>query len=131
MVRHGITRARLPADNAVMCALHATGVRELAAQLGTTRSAAAIYLLADQLGDSVVAIGNAPTALFGLLELLDQGAPKPAAIVGMPVGFVSAAEAKQALIDHAASIPFITVLGRRGGSAVTVAALNALASARP
>jgi precorrin-8X/cobalt-precorrin-8 methylmutase len=131
MVGHGITRARLPADNPVVCALRARGVPELATRLGTTRSAAAMHLLWDQLDGAVVAIGNAPTALFGLLELLDLGAPRPAAIVGIPVGFVSAAEAKQALIDHPAAIPYVTVIGRRGGSAIAAAAVNALACLRP
>ena len=130
MVAHGITRARLPADNQVLCSLSDPRVAQLASRLGTTRSAAAVELWAESLGGSVIAIGNAPTALFHLLELLDGGAPRPAAIVGIPVGFVGAAESKQALIDHPARIPFVTVVGRRGGSAMAAAAVNALASAR-
>jgi len=130
MVAHGITRSRLPARNQVLCSLSDPGVAELAVHLGTTRSAAAVELWDESLGGAVVAIGNAPTALFHLLELLDRGAPPPAAIVGIPVGFVGAAESKQALIDHPARIPFVTVVGRRGGSAITAAAVNALACAR-
>jgi precorrin-8X/cobalt-precorrin-8 methylmutase len=127
MVADGVTRSRLPAANEVVCTLGEPGVAELAAQLGTTRSAAAMDLWADRLGGAVVAIGNAPTSLFRLLELLDAGAPRPAAVVGIPVGFVGAAESKQALVEHAAGVPYVTVLGRRGGSAVTAAAVNALA----
>jgi len=130
MVAHGVTRARLPAHNQVRCSLGEPGLAELAARLGTTRSAAAVELWGESLGGAVVAIGNAPTALFHLLELLDAGAPHPAAIVGVPVGFVGAAESKQALIDHPARIPFVTVVGRRGGSAIAAAAVNALACAR-
>jgi precorrin-8X/cobalt-precorrin-8 methylmutase len=130
MVANGITRSRLPAHNQVVCALTDPGVADLAARLGTTRTAAAVDLWGKNLDGSVVAIGNAPTALFRLLELLEAGAPRPAAIVGVPVGFVGAAESKRALIDRAAGIPFVTVTGRRGGSAIAAAAVNALACAR-
>jgi precorrin-8X/cobalt-precorrin-8 methylmutase len=130
MVANGITRSRLPAHNPVLCTLSDPGVADLAARLGTTRTAAAVDLWANHLDGSVVAIGNAPTALFRLLELLDAGAPRPAAIVGVPVGFVGAAESKRALIDRSARIPFVTVTGRRGGSAIAAAAVNALACAR-
>jgi precorrin-8X/cobalt-precorrin-8 methylmutase len=127
MVANGITRARLPADNEVICTLDSPGVTERAARLGTTRSAAALDLWLDRLGGALVAIGNAPTALFRLLELIDQGAPKPAAVIGTPVGFVGAAESKEALARHGA-LPFLIVKGRKGGSAMAVAAVNALAS---
>lgn len=127
MVAHGITRARLPAGNGVVCTLHDPRVTALAARLGTTRSAAAIELWEDRLGGGIVAIGNAPTALFRLLERIDAGAPRPAAILGIPVGFVGAAEAKEALAAHPRGIPFLTVRGRLGGSAMTAAAINALA----
>jgi len=130
MVANGITRARLPAHNQVLCTLRDPSVADLAARLGTTRTAAAVDLWANHLDGSVVAIGNAPTALFRLLELLDAGASRPAAIVGVPVGFVGAAESKRALLDHSAGIPFVTVTGRRGGSAIAAAAVNALACAR-
>ena len=130
MVANGITRSRLPAHNQVLCTLSDPGVADLAARLGTTRTAAAVDLWGKHLDGSVVAIGNAPTALFRLLELLEAGAPRPAAIVGVPVGFVGAAESKRALIDHAAGIPIVTVIGRRGGSAIAAAAVNALACAR-
>jgi precorrin-8X/cobalt-precorrin-8 methylmutase len=126
MVAHGITRRHLPAASEVVCTLADPRVAGLAARLGTTRSAAAIDLWTDRLGGSVVAIGNAPTALFRLLELLAEGAPRPAAILGMPVGFVGAAESKDALIERAPA-PFVTIRGRLGGSAVTAAAVNALA----
>jgi len=126
MVAHGITRARLPARNEVVCTLHDPRVADLASRLGTTRSAAALDLWGDRLAGSVVAIGNAPTALFRLLEMLRDGAPRPAAIVGIPVGFVGAAESKDALIAESPA-PFVTVRGRLGGSAVTAAAVNALA----
>jgi precorrin-8X/cobalt-precorrin-8 methylmutase len=126
MVAHGITRARLPAGNDVICTLHDARVANLAMRLGTTRSAAALDLWGDRLAGAVVAIGNAPTALFRLLEMLRDGAPSPAAIVGIPVGFVGAAESKEALIAEAPA-PFVTVHGRLGGSAVTAAAVNALA----
>lgn len=127
MVAHGVTRARLPARNNVICTLNDPRVPSLAVKLGTTRSAAALELWRDHLAGAVVAIGNAPTALFRLLDLLDANAPRPAAILGIPVGFVGAAEAKDALIADPRGIPFLTVRGRTGGSAMTAAALNALA----
>lgn len=127
MVAHGITRARLPAQNQVICALRDQRVAQLAQELQTTRSAAAIELWKDRLDGALVAIGNAPTALFRLLEMLDAGAPKPAAILGIPVGFVGAAEAKDALAANPRGVPFLSVLGRMGGSAMTAAAVNALA----
>jgi precorrin-8X/cobalt-precorrin-8 methylmutase len=127
MVAHGITRARLPADNEVICTLRDPRVPALAARLKTTRSAAALDLWADRMAGSVVAIGNAPTALFRLFELLDAGAPRPAAILGIPVGFVGAAESKAALAADPRGVPFLIVRGRMGGSAMTAAAVNALA----
>jgi precorrin-8X/cobalt-precorrin-8 methylmutase len=127
MVAHGVTRARLPAKNAVVCTLRDPSVPELAAKLGTTRSAAALELWRDRLDGAVVAIGNAPTALFRLLEMLEAGAPRPAAILGMPVGFVGAAESKEALAANALGVPYLIVRGRIGGSAMTAAAVNALA----
>jgi precorrin-8X/cobalt-precorrin-8 methylmutase len=127
MVAHGVTRARLPAGNEVICTLRDARVPALAEQLGTTRSAAALDLWADRLAGALVAIGNAPTALFRLLELLDAGAPKPAAILGLPVGFVGAAEAKEALAANPRGLPFLVVRGRMGGSAMAAAAVNALA----
>ena len=127
MVAHGITRARLPNRNEVICTLRSPTVADLAGRLGTTRSAAALDLWMDKLEGAVVAIGNAPTALFRLLELIDAGAPKPAAIVGAPVGFVGAAESKDELMAHSRGIPFLVVRGRLGGSAMTAAAVNALA----
>ena len=129
MVAQGITRARLPMNNEVICTLSHADVPGLAARLGTTRSAAALELWRDRIDGSVVVIGNAPTALFYLLEMLNEGAPKPAAIIGMPVGFIGAAESKEALMAHGVS-PAIIVRGRRGGSAMAAAALNALASER-
>jgi precorrin-8X/cobalt-precorrin-8 methylmutase len=129
MVAHGITRARLPARNDVICTLRDASVPALAGKLGTTRSAAAIDLWAERLAGAVVAIGNAPTALFRLLELLDGGAPKPAAILGIPVGFVGAAESKDALAENSRGVPFLIVRGRMGGSAMAAAAVNALARA--
>ena len=129
MVAHGITRARLPARNDVVCALRDARVPALAEKLGTTRSAAALELWADRLAGAVVAIGNAPTALFRLLELLDAGAPKPAAILGIPVGFVGAAESKDALAEDSRDVPFLIVRGRMGGSAMAAAAVNGLARA--
>ena len=129
MVAHGITRARLPARNEVLCALRDPAVPALAAKLGTTRSAAALELWGDKMNGAVVVIGNAPTALFRLLELLDAGAPSPAAIVGIPVGFVGAAESKEALAANKRQIPFLIVRGRIGGSAMAAAAVNALARA--
>ncbi|MEN3608811.1 precorrin-8X methylmutase [Plantactinospora sp. ZYX-F-223] len=128
MVAAGITRARLPRDNEVLCTLRDPEVPELARRLGTTRSAAALELWRDRLDGAVVAIGNAPTALFRLLEMIDEGAARPAAIVGVPVGFIGAAESKQALAGHDAGIPYLVVHGRRGGSAITAAAVNAIAS---
>ncbi|ODT47454.1 precorrin-8X methylmutase [Devosia sp. 63-57] len=127
MVARGITAARLPADNAVICTLRDPQTPELAGRLGTTRSAAALDLWRDRLAGAVVAIGNAPTALFHLLEMLRDGAPKPAAIIGMPVGFVGASESKDALAENSYGVPFAIVRGRLGGSAMTSACLNALA----
>ncbi|NLS03873.1 precorrin-8X methylmutase [Rhizobium sp. P32RR-XVIII] len=127
MVAHGVTRARLPAKNDVVCTLRHPRTPELAQANGNTRSAAAIDLWLDRLAGSVVAIGNAPTALFYLLERLRDGAPKPAAIIGMPVGFVGAAESKDALAENSYGVPFAIVRGRLGGSAMTAAAINALA----
>jgi precorrin-8X/cobalt-precorrin-8 methylmutase len=129
MVAHGVTRARLPANNEVVCTLSDPETSRLAASLQTTRSAAAIDLWRDRLAGAVVAIGNAPTALFRLLELLDGDAPPPACVIGMPVGFVGAAESKEALIAFARA-PYIVVRGRRGGSAIAAATVNALASAK-
>jgi precorrin-8X/cobalt-precorrin-8 methylmutase len=129
MVAHGVTRARLPAENDVVCTLQDPRVARLADELHTTRSAAALELWRDRLDGALVAIGNAPTALFHLLEMLDAGAPKPAAVLGVPVGFVGAAEAKDALVENSRGIPFLTVLGRMGGSAMAAAAVNALARA--
>ncbi len=126
MVAHGITRARLPARNDVVCTLADARVAELARVAETTRSAAALDLWGDHLAGAVVAIGNAPTALFRLLEMIAAGGPRPAAIIGIPVGFVGAAESKEALAEQSA-VPFLTVRGRLGGSAVTAAAINALA----
>lgn len=127
MVSHGITRARLPAANEVICTLRDPRTPDLAKAKGNTRSAAAIELWRDRLAGSVVAIGNAPTALFYLLELLRDGGPKPAAILGMPVGFVGAAESKDALAENSYGVPYAIVRGRLGGSAMTAAAVNALA----
>jgi precorrin-8X/cobalt-precorrin-8 methylmutase len=127
MVAHGITRARLPAGNAVVCTLRDPRVPALAERLGTTRSAAALELWGEQLAGAIVAIGNAPTALFRLLEMLDAGAPRPAAILGIPVGFVGAAESKEALANGKHGVPYLLVTGRLGGSAMTAAAVNALA----
>lgn len=127
MVANGITRARLPAGNDVVCTLDDAAVPALAHKIGNTRTAAAMELWRDQLGGAVVAIGNAPTALFRLLEMLDAGAKPPAAIVGLPVGFVGALESKEALAADG-RVPFLIVRGRKGGSAMAVAAVNALAS---
>ena len=127
MVAHGITRARLPAQNAVICTLDAQETPARARVIGNTRSAAALDFWGERLGGAVVAIGNAPTALFHLLELLDAGAPRPAAVIGLPVGFVGAAESKAALAGDG-RVPFLIVEGRRGGSAMAVSAVNALAS---
>jgi precorrin-8X/cobalt-precorrin-8 methylmutase len=127
MVAHGITRARLPANNKVICTLRDPRVPEIAARIGNTRSAAALSLWGEHLAGGVVVIGNAPTALFRLLEMLEEGAPRPAAIIGMPVGFVGAAESKQALMEAPHGVPWAVVRGRMGGSAMAAAALNALA----
>ncbi|WP_338599166.1 precorrin-8X methylmutase [Saccharopolyspora sp. SCSIO 74807] len=127
MVAAGITRRRLPAANDIVCTLGDQRVPELAQQLGTTRSAAAMELWADRLEGSVVAVGNAPTSLFRLLEMVDEGAGRPAAVLGLPVGFIGAAESKQALAEHPA-LEHLVVHGRRGGSAMAVAAVNAIAS---
>jgi precorrin-8X/cobalt-precorrin-8 methylmutase len=127
MVAHGITRARLPAKNEVVCTLRDERVPALAAKLGTTRSAAALELWRDRLEGSLVAIGNAPTALFRLLEMMEAGAPRPAAVIGVPVGFVGAAESKEALAANPYGVPYLIVRGRMGGSAMTAAAVNALA----
>ncbi|MBA4020864.1 MAG: precorrin-8X methylmutase [Gordonia sp.] len=127
MVASGVTRKRLPADNDVLCMLRDPRTPELAAELDTTRTAAAIELWRPVLEGAVVAIGNAPTALFALLELVDAGGPRPAAVIGAPVGFIGAAESCQALADRT-DLEYLTVLGRRGGSAITAAAINALAS---
>ena len=129
MVAHGVTRNRLPRNNDVICTLDDPAVAHLAAEAGNTRSAAALELWRPHLEGAVVAIGNAPTSLFRLLEMIDAGAPLPAAIIGVPVGFVGAAESKQALAVQA-RVPFLVVRGRRGGSAMAVAAVNALASER-
>jgi precorrin-8X/cobalt-precorrin-8 methylmutase len=126
MVAEGVTRGRLPANNDVICTLGDPSTSVLAAKLGTTRTAAAIELWLPRLQGAVVAIGNAPTALFRLLEAICAGAPRPAAIIGMPVGFVGAAESKEALIES--GLPAIVVRGRKGGSAMAAAAVNALAS---
>jgi precorrin-8X/cobalt-precorrin-8 methylmutase len=126
MVASGVTAARLPAGNDVVCTLRDPRVPELAAELGTTRSAAALELWAERLDGAVVAIGNAPTALFHLLDLIDDGAPRPAAVLGIPVGFIGAAESKDELAARA-DLEFLVVRGRRGGSAITAAAVNALA----
>ncbi|NYJ06025.1 precorrin-8X methylmutase [Petropleomorpha daqingensis] len=126
MVASGITRRRLPKDNDVVCTLHDERTPGLAASLGTTRTAAALELWGDRLGGAVVAIGNAPTALFHLLEMIEAGAPRPAAVLGIPVGFVGAVESKEALA--ASDLDFLVVRGRRGGSAMTAAAVNAIAS---
>ena len=129
MVAHGITRARLPARNEVICTLNDPRVPDLAKMLDTTRSAAALDLWGDRVAGAVVAIGNAPTALFRLLDLIDACAPKPAAILGVPVGFVGAAESKDALAADPRGVPFLIVRGRTGGSAMAAAAVNALARA--
>lgn len=127
MVAHGVTRARLPAANPVICTLTDPQTPALAQAIGNTRSAAALDLWGERMAGAVVAIGNAPTALFRLLELLDAGAPLPAAVIGMPVGFVGAAESKDALAEDG-RVPFLIVRGRKGGSAMAAAAVNALAS---
>ncbi|ODT99777.1 MAG: precorrin-8X methylmutase [Pseudonocardia sp. SCN 72-86] len=127
MVAAGVTRARLPRDNEVVCTLRDERVPALAAELGNTRSAAAMELWRPHLDGAVVAIGNAPTALFHLLDMIDAGAPRPAAVLGIPVGFIGAAESKDALAART-DLEHLVVRGRRGGSAITAAALNALAS---
>ncbi len=129
MVANGVTRARLPASNEVICTLDDPSVPTLALTIGNTRTAAAMMLWGDRLKGAVVAIGNAPTALFHLFEMLDAGAPRPAVVIGMPVGLVGAAESKAALIDDG-RVPFIVVRGRKGGSAMAAATVNALASDR-
>ncbi|MBB3936664.1 precorrin-8X methylmutase [Aureimonas phyllosphaerae] len=128
MVAHGVIRARLPAGNRVLCRLNEAGVPERARRLSTTRSAAQVDWWDDDVEGAVVAIGNAPTALFRLLERLDEGAPRPAVILGFPVGFVGAAESKAELAANPRNIPFATLTGRRGGSAMAAAAVNALAA---
>jgi precorrin-8X/cobalt-precorrin-8 methylmutase len=128
MVASGITRSRLPADNDIICTLPDSGVPARAQQLRTTRSAAALDAWTDRLEGAVVAIGNAPTALFRLLELIRDGAPRPAAILGLPVGFIGAAESKLALSRNPLGLEYVVVHGRRGGSAMAVAAVNAIAS---
>ncbi len=130
MLADGIIRSRLPANNQVVCTLGDDGVPERAVRMGTTRSAAAVDAWGDRLCSAVVAISNAPTALFRLLELLDEGSPSPAAIIGVPVGFVGAAESKRSLARQAHGVPWLTVHGRRGGSAIAAGAVNALASER-
>ena len=128
MVAAGVTRSRLPARNEVLCTLRDPRVPGLAAQLGTTRTAAAVELWRDHLAGALVAIGNAPTALFHLLEMVAAGGPRPAAVVGVPVGFVGAAESKAALAASPLKLEYLVVHGRRGGSAIACAAVNALAS---
>jgi precorrin-8X/cobalt-precorrin-8 methylmutase len=128
MVASGVTRARLPAGNEVVCTLSDPAVPALAARLGTTRSAAALELWRERLEGSVAVVGNAPTALFRLLELIEEGAGRPAAVIGVPVGFIGAAESKRALAEHPAGLEHLVVHGRRGGSAIAAAAVNALAS---
>ncbi|MFC6064782.1 precorrin-8X methylmutase [Streptomyces ochraceiscleroticus] len=130
MVASGVTRKRLPADNSVVCTLSEPGVPELAEKLGTTRSAAALELWRDRglLEGSVVAVGNAPTALFRLLEMVAEGAPRPAAVLGIPVGFIGAAESKDALAANTLGLDYLVVRGRRGGSAMAASAVNAIAS---
>ncbi|HWM36931.1 MAG TPA: precorrin-8X methylmutase [Streptomyces sp.] len=128
MVASGVTRKRLPADNDVVCTLSDPAVPGLAARMGTTRTAAALELWRDRLEGAVVAVGNAPTALFRLLEMIDEGAPRPAAVIGVPVGFVGAAESKDALAAHPSHLDHLVVRGRRGGSAIAAAAINAIAS---
>jgi precorrin-8X/cobalt-precorrin-8 methylmutase len=128
MIAAGITRRRLPAQNAIHCLLHDDRTLALAARWGTTRSAAAVSLWGGEVAGAVVAIGNAPTALFHLLELIADGGPRPAAIIGLPVGFVGSAESKIALAENPWDLPYLVVHGRRGGSALCVAAVNAIAS---
>jgi precorrin-8X/cobalt-precorrin-8 methylmutase len=129
MVASGITRARLPAANEVLCTLADPAVPALAARLDTTRTAAALELWRERLEGAVVVVGNAPTALFRLLELVEEGAGRPAGVIGVPVGFIGAAESKVALAEHPAALEHLVVHGRRGGSAIAAAAVNALARA--
>jgi precorrin-8X/cobalt-precorrin-8 methylmutase len=128
MVASGVTRSRLPAANDVVCTLSEPQVAELAASMGTTRTAAALELWRPRLDGALVVVGNAPTALFRLLEIVEQGGPRPAAVIGVPVGFIGAAESKVALAEHPSALEHVVVHGRRGGSAIAVAAVNALAS---
>ncbi|KOG91551.1 precorrin-8X methylmutase [Streptomyces varsoviensis] len=128
MVASGVTRKRLPAGNDVICTLADPSVPDLAKKLGTTRSAAALELWRERLEGAVVAVGNAPTALFRLLEMVEEGAPRPAAVIGIPVGFIGAAESKDALAAHRSGLEYLVVRGRRGGSAMAAAAINAIAS---
>ncbi|MFI6844084.1 precorrin-8X methylmutase [Kitasatospora sp. NPDC050467] len=128
MVASGVTRKRLPADNEVLCTLTDPSVPELARKMGNTRSAAAMELWLPRLEGAVVAVGNAPTSLFRLLELIEAGAPRPAAVIGVPVGFIGAAESKEALAVHPSGLEHLVVRGRRGGSAMAAAAINAIAS---
>jgi precorrin-8X/cobalt-precorrin-8 methylmutase len=128
MVASGITRTRLPTGNTVVCILSEPGVPELAARLQTTRTAAAVELWRERLTGSLVVIGNAPTALFHLLDLIAGGAPAPAAVIGVPVGFIGAAESKAALAEQSLGLDYVVVRGRRGGSAIAAAAVNAIAS---
>ena len=128
MVASGVSRRRLPADNEVVCTLSEPGVADLALEMGNTRTAASVELWRDRLDGAVIAIGNAPTALFHLLELLRDIDIRPAAVLGIPVGFIGAAESKQALVDNDLGLNYIVVHGRRGGSAITCGALNAIAS---
>jgi precorrin-8X/cobalt-precorrin-8 methylmutase len=129
MVASGVTRLRLPAGNEVLCTLSDPRVPALAAELGTTRTAAAMELWRERLAGALVVVGNAPTALFRLLELVEAGADRPAAVIGVPVGFVGALESKVALAEHPAALEHLVVHGRRGGSAIAAGAINALASA--
>ncbi|PBC76563.1 precorrin-8X methylmutase [Streptomyces sp. TLI_235] len=128
MVASGVTRKRLPADNEVICTLTDPSVPDLAKKMGNTRSAAAMELWLPRLEGAVVAVGNAPTSLFRLLEMIEAGAPRPAAVIGVPVGFIGAAESKQALAEHPSGLEHLVVRGRRGGSAIAAAAVNAIAS---
>ncbi|MFJ6620511.1 precorrin-8X methylmutase [Kitasatospora sp. NPDC091335] len=128
MVASGVTRKRLPADNEVICTLADPSVPDLARVMGNTRSAAAMELWLPRLEGAVVAVGNAPTSLFRLLEMIEAGAPRPAAVIGVPVGFIGAAESKQALAEHPSGLEHLVVRGRRGGSAMAAAAVNAIAS---
>jgi len=128
MVAAGVTRSRLPAGNEVVCTLSDPQVAELASRLGTTRTAAALELWRERLDGALVVVGNAPTALFRLLEIVEEGGARPAAVIGVPVGFIGAAESKLALAEHPAALEHVVVHGRRGGSAIAVAAVNALAS---